>query len=55
MTLESARIASWVCGKGLKLAFRSFLMVEVSGEEYCAISVAQMVMKLLYGVLEDSY
>ena len=30
MTLESARIASWVCGKGLKLAFRSFLIVEMS-------------------------
>ena len=30
MTLESARIASLDCGNGLKLAFRSFLMVEMS-------------------------
>ena len=30
VTLESARIASWVCGKGLKLAFRSLLMVVMS-------------------------
>ena len=30
VTLESARIASWVCGKGLKLAFRNFLEVEMS-------------------------
>ena len=30
MTLETSGIASGVCGKGLKLAFRSFLMKEVT-------------------------